>query len=116
MNRKLLKSAIVFSWWFANTWPTSQTTTLLGPFRSLSQCNVIKRDQVKLKSKAFACFSDGETLMDGWQLIITGISDNPGTKISLTGGAWMDQATCEEFRASVNTTAEDGASICWPTK
>ena len=99
----------LLAWYFVNTWPNSHTSTLIEPFRTLSQCSLFRQVQQKLGARVSQCQNNSETPPSAWRMIING-----GQTLSLTAGPFQDQTECEAFRAAVIGTNEDTASACWP--
>jgi len=120
--RQFLKtlSVCALAWYFVNTWPGSMVNTVIGPFRSFSQCQLFRQGQAKQKVKTTNCAQDGETYGPigpvgtplPWYAIINGNS-----ALSLPAGPFQDQAQCEAFKAAVSASGAqdgDGTSACWP--
>jgi len=97
-------------WWFLNTWPGSQFPTALGPFRSLSQCNMLRNDAALVGAVRGPCHNNKEAAVAGWWFFI-----KQDTIVPPTGEGSVDQASCDARRKQEQADGGVVSATCWPS-
>lgn len=104
-------AAAVLGWWFLISWPNSGTSTIVGPFRSITQCRLLQKDPTLTGSVRRQCDIDGLANNPGWWFFITG-----DKTLTLTSGLYPDQPTCDMMRANLTVDNDQVSATCWPAQ